>query len=94
MKGTGTVYFTAGQDVVREATVDGATTTLVQLMEIAEDAIIQLPVQQLLMASDGVLQGVLSYDQRRGAAAPHMRLGSLPAALSPCRGKPLAQAVA
>eukprot|EP00965_Chrysotila_dentata_P036875 1227320-Pleurochrysis_carterae.AAC.1 len=45
MKGTGTIYFTAGRDVVREATVDGTTTTLVQLMEIAEDAIIQLPVQ-------------------------------------------------
>eukprot|EP00965_Chrysotila_dentata_P153394 5070307-Pleurochrysis_carterae.AAC.1 len=46
------------------------------------------------MDSDGVLQGVLSYDQRRGGAVPHLRVGTLPATISPCRGKPLAQAVA
>eukprot|EP00965_Chrysotila_dentata_P154980 5120707-Pleurochrysis_carterae.AAC.1 len=46
------------------------------------------------MASDGVLQGILSYDQRRGAAVPHMRVGPLPATISPCRGRPLAQAMA
>eukprot|EP00965_Chrysotila_dentata_P230375 6197738-Pleurochrysis_carterae.AAC.1 len=63
-------------------------------MEIADDAMVQLPVQQLLMASDGMLQGVLSYDQRRGGAVPHLRVGTLPATVSPCRGQPLAQAVA
>eukprot|EP00965_Chrysotila_dentata_P029809 991131-Pleurochrysis_carterae.AAC.1 len=74
MKGTGTVYFTAGRDVVRETMIEGTNTLVVQLLEIADDAVVQLPVQQLLMASDGVLQGVLSYDQRRGGAAPHLRV--------------------
>eukprot|EP00965_Chrysotila_dentata_P120286 3977403-Pleurochrysis_carterae.AAC.2 len=70
MKGTSTVYFTAGRDVVRQATVDGATTT--QLMEIAGDAVVQFSVQQLLMASDGrSAEGsiIIRPTQGRGGAA-------------------------
>eukprot|EP00965_Chrysotila_dentata_P043208 1435271-Pleurochrysis_carterae.AAC.1 len=53
-----------------------------------------LAAEQLLMSSDGVLASVLTIGQRKGAAAPGLRVGPLSATLSPCEGKPLSQAVA
>eukprot|EP00965_Chrysotila_dentata_P064255 2128742-Pleurochrysis_carterae.AAC.1 len=53
-------------------------------MEIEGEAM-PLAAEQLLMSSDGVLAGVLTIGQRKGAAAPGLRdVGPLSATLSPC----------
>eukprot|EP00965_Chrysotila_dentata_P156418 5168140-Pleurochrysis_carterae.AAC.1 len=67
---------------------------MVQVRDSAGAETFSLPATQLLDRSDAALAGVLFYDNRRGAAVPSMRVGREQALLSPCRGEPLARAVA
>eukprot|EP00965_Chrysotila_dentata_P063571 2106296-Pleurochrysis_carterae.AAC.1 len=62
---------------------------MVQLHDAEGGDVLPLSVEQLLQESDGVLQGVLTYDRRRGEAAPALRVQQLQARLSPSRGKGL-----
>eukprot|EP00965_Chrysotila_dentata_P057561 1909558-Pleurochrysis_carterae.AAC.1 len=93
MRNSGTVLFTEGRDVVREATVDGRDRIMVQLLGVAADVVTPVSVEQLLVNSDGVLPGVLSFDGRRGAAVPHLHVQGqtdMPATITPHRDKPVA----
>eukprot|EP00965_Chrysotila_dentata_P174645 5765726-Pleurochrysis_carterae.AAC.2 len=67
----GPVLFTMGRDVVRKADVDGRRQLMVQLMKTTDGDPMPLPVERLLLESDGVLAGVLSYDHTaEGCSGP------------------------
>eukprot|EP00965_Chrysotila_dentata_P107794 3560518-Pleurochrysis_carterae.AAC.1 len=73
MQASGVVIFTAGRDVVKPDTAGRGGGLIVQLHDAEGGDVLPLSVAQLLAESDGVLQGVLTYDRRRGEAAPALR---------------------
>eukprot|EP00965_Chrysotila_dentata_P018715 622968-Pleurochrysis_carterae.AAC.1 len=83
---SGEVRFTAGRAVARPLATPSGDSVEVQLVAVAGEPAVWTPVQGLVSASDAALAGVLSWDGRRGAAVPGLRVHTRPATLSPVEG--------
>eukprot|EP00965_Chrysotila_dentata_P061070 2023341-Pleurochrysis_carterae.AAC.1 len=83
---TGEVRFTAGRAVAKPLALPSGDSVEVQLGTVAGEPAVWTPVHGLVSASDAALAGVLSWDGRRGASVPGLRVHTRAATLSPVEG--------